>query len=82
MFQAILTLLQSDMTGRGSLGKGSSEIESEKILSCLMFQFFKNWKRNLDHRSPDDLGEIQILEKSVFSSCICPQNKTGLAGTT
>ena len=69
MFQAILTLLQSDMTERGSLGKGSSEIVSGKILSCLIFQFF-NWKRDLDHRSPDDLGEIQILAKSVFNSCI------------
>ena len=33
VFQAILTLLKSDMTERGSLGKGSSEIESGKI--CL-----------------------------------------------
>ena len=30
MFQAIMTLLKSDMTERGSLGKGSSEIESGK----------------------------------------------------
>ena len=28
MFQAILTLLKSDMTERESLGQGSSEIES------------------------------------------------------
>ena len=66
VFQAILTLLQSDITGRGSLGKGSSEIESGNILSCLMFQFFKNWKRNFAHRSPrwlrrnTNLGKVCI----------------------
>ena len=62
----MLTLLQSGITGGRSLGKGSSEIESGNILSCLMFQFFKNWEGNLAHRSPGeprrdtDLGKVCI----------------------
>ena len=71
----MLTLLQSGITGGRSLGKGSSEIESGNILSYLMLQFFKNWEGNLAL----GLGEIQILAKSVLSSCItCPHNKAGL----
>ena len=51
-FQAMLTPLQSGITGGRSFGKSSSEIESGNILSCLMFQFVKNWHRDLAHRNP------------------------------
>ena len=65
----MLTLLQSGITGGRSLGKGGSEIESGNILSCLMFQFFKNGQMSLAIGAPDGLGEMQILAKTVFSSC-------------
>ena len=58
VFQTILTLLQSDITGRGSLGKGSSEIESGKILSCLMrnhgYRSSRRFRRNTN------LGKVCI----------------------
>ena len=66
----MLALLQSGVTGRRSLGKGGSEVEGGYVLSSLMFQFLENGRGTLPIGAPEGLGEIQILAKSVLSSCI------------
>ena len=68
--QTMLALFQSGIAGRRSLGKGGSIVKSGDICLAWCSNSLRIGRGTLPIGAPKGLGEIHILAKSVFSSCI------------